>query len=131
MADIADVDLEWRILLAKDGDGELLAELLHRNEPIHPTLRKFLAEVVAGKIRLKPPRKLTYKSRSRQYLREQMVVWFVEHEMSESGKRRDKDLRTELTQKWCKANGTTVNAVADFQRYQKSRVAKRRASARK
>ena len=131
MADLAVVGLEWMIDLALNGDGEPLAKWLRRGKPIEPMLREFLAEVVAGKIKLKRPGKLTYAARSRRYLREEMVVRFVEHEMREIGKRRDTDLRTKLTRKWCEANGTTPNAVADFLRYQKSRAAKRRTTARK
>ena len=129
--DLAVVNLEWMISLALDGDGEMLAELIRQNEPVHPILREFLADVVSGKIRLAPRRKLTYKSGLRRYLSEKMVVFFVESEMRDNGKQRDKALRTKLTHKWCKAYGTTINAVDDYLRYQKSRDAKRRARVKK
>jgi len=53
-ADLAKDELEWRIDLARNGDGELLAEILNRNEPIPPKLCE-LVGVVAGKIMLKLP----------------------------------------------------------------------------
>jgi hypothetical protein len=122
MADLAVVNLEWMIRLARNGDGEPLAKWLHRGEPVEPMLREFLAKVVAGKIKLKRPRKLTYAARSRRYLREQMVVRLVDHEMRASNKRRDMGLRTKLTRKWCEDYGTTENAVADFLRHHKRRT---------
>jgi hypothetical protein len=35
--DLAKDEFEWRIDLARNGDGELLAEILNRNEPIPPS----------------------------------------------------------------------------------------------
>jgi hypothetical protein len=109
--DLADVDLHWRIDLARNGDGKPLADFLRRNEPIPPVLREFLATVVEGKTPLKRPRKLTYEWRSRRYLLEMEVVRLVNIEM---GGKRNTNLRTRLTLKWCDIFGTTPNAVKDF-----------------
>jgi hypothetical protein len=129
MADLAVVDLEWRIWLAKNGDGELLAELLRRNEPIHATLREFLAEVVAGKIKLKRPilRPRTYMAQGQRWHSERMVVHCVNVEM---GKRRNTHERTHLIDKFSQIFRTTPNAVGAFLKHGRT-AAKRRASERK
>lgn len=123
MADsIAEVDLEWRIGLARKGDGKPLAQLLlWKNadriyDLIPRNLRAFLVKVVAGKIILKRPllRTRTYIARSRHWLREQAVTRAVEMEMRAHGKLRDKGLRTLLTRKWSKVYGTTVTRVDAF-----------------
>jgi hypothetical protein len=120
MADsLADVDLEWRIDLARKGDGELLAELLRRNEPIPPKLREFLIGVFAGEIKLKRPllRTRTYMARSRLWLREKSVMQIVEIEMRKHGKQRDKNLRTQLIRKWCEVYGTSPAEVDRFRKH--------------
>lgn len=129
MADLAVVDLEWRIWLAKKGDGELLAELLRRNEPIHPTLREFLAGVVASRIKLKRPvlRTRTYMARGQRWHNERMVVHCVDAEM---GKRRNTAERTRLIDKFSQIFGTNPNAVSDFIKYGRT-AAKRRIPQRK
>src|SRR6266545_3312600 len=114
--DIWDAHLEWLIDLARRGDGELLAELLRGNEPIPPKLREFLAGVVAGKIKLKPPllRTRTFAEMSRRWLREKHAALAVEMEMRDRAKSRDLDLRTALIQKWSKCYGTDEAAVRRY-----------------
>lgn len=125
--DLLTVDLEWRITLAKEGDGELLAELLGseherdqllQSEPRAKLLWDFLGDVVAGKIKLPPPRKLTYEQRRTRYWREKWVVRGVDAHM---GKRRDKSERALWTRKLCEVYGTTPIAVADFKRNSRRR----------
>jgi hypothetical protein len=122
MRDLSELDLEWRISLAKDGDGGPLAKrLLSDAYPITSSLRKFLAGVVTGKIKLKRPRKLTYESREQRHWRERKVVWMVNYEMRQAGKQRDKKLRTFPIRKWCEKFGTKPNIVADYRKRNRRR----------
>ncbi|NVN88604.1 MAG: hypothetical protein HXX15_21200 [Rhodopseudomonas sp.] len=119
MKDLTEIDLEWKIGLAQKGDGELLAELIRSDEPIKPILREFLADVVAGKIKLAVPvlRTRSYIAKSGRWLREKAVVRAVRVKMRDAGKERDKFLRTKLTRIWCGVYGTTPNDVEDYQRH--------------
>jgi hypothetical protein len=116
--DLAEVDLEWRIDLAKKGDGGPLAKwLLSDNFAPRKILLAFFAGVVTGKIKLKRPRKLTYELREQRHLRERYVVLLVDHEMRLAGKQRDRNLRTKLTRKWCDRFDTTPNRVESYLRH--------------
>jgi hypothetical protein len=118
--DIMTSELEWRIELARKGDGELLAEWLRSNqerdellqcEPAAEILWSFLADVVAGKARLSAPLKLSYMARKRRWVREERVAAAVAARMNS---RRNKSERDYWTRKLCEAYGTTPDAVADF-----------------
>jgi hypothetical protein len=129
--DLAIVNLEWMIHLARNGDGEPLAKWLRRDKPVEPVLRKFLADVIAGKIKLKRPTKRTYLWKVNRFQREQMVVTMVDYQMRQKGRLRDTTLRTGLTDDWCIYYDTTPIAVAAYLKYQKGRAVKRRIPARK
>jgi hypothetical protein len=121
--DLLDVNLEWLIELARQGDGEQLADLIRNGEPLAPLLREFLADVVAGKIRLKRPRKRsrTYLSRVNSSLPEKHAVQAVRAEMRGLGRQRDTKLRAELTEKWGKVYGVSPVAIADYLKTNRSR----------
>lgn len=131
---MADWNLEFLIDLAHNGDGGLLADIMRRGVRIHPTLREFLAAVVAGEIRLKSPRKRTVLAMSERGWQEKRVARDVEIGMREHGKQRDKELRTALTRKACKFYGgrnsaALLAAVDRFLKHKpKPRVAPRRSS---
>ena len=113
--DLESVELEWLIELARKGDGEQLADLIRRNEPLDPKLRAFVADVVAGKIRLRRPPKVTYLDRRRsRWNREKQLVEIVEFKMREAGKQRDLAMRARLTGEWCPDFGTTPKRVAEY-----------------
>jgi hypothetical protein len=114
---LAEVDLEWRIDLAKKGDGGPLAKWLLSDHSAPQQLREFFAGVVTGKIRLKRQRKRTHESEERRHLHERFVVQMVDHEMQLAGKQRDRNLRTKLTSKWCDRCGTTPSRVDDYLRH--------------
>ena len=123
--DIMNVDLEWRIDLAKKGDGEPLAELLRserrrdellRSKPRADFLWDFLAGVVAGEIKLPAPRKRTYLTKSRRWLLEAAVARGVY-----MGKCRNSAERDYWTRKLCEAYGTTPDRVAAFTRSNRRR----------
>jgi hypothetical protein len=125
--DLLTLDVEWRIVLAKQGDGELLAELLRserrRNEvlqfePTSELLWSFLTDVITGEIKLPAPRKLTYLAKTRRWQREKAVARGLDIYM---GKRRNKSERTLWMRKLCAAYGTTPNAVAAFQQSSRKR----------
>ena len=116
--DLAEVDLEWLIDLAKKGDGGPLAKQLLSDDFTPPKmLREFLAGVVTGKIKLKRPRTPTYELREQRHLRERYVVMMVDHEMQLAGQQRDTALRTHLTWKWCDCFDTTPNRVESYLRH--------------
>jgi hypothetical protein len=123
--DLAIVDLLWKIELARNGDGEMLAQLLRLQgeRPLHPALKKFLADVVAGKVKLKRPRWLTWRWKHvDRYWREGRVVFMVDFEMEKRGKQRDKHLRKKLTSKWCKEFDTNERAVAEYRKREPRRA---------
>jgi hypothetical protein len=125
--DLATADMEWRIMLAKQGDGEMLAELLcseeQRNKALQfaPTaelLWGFFTDVVTGETKLPKPHKRTWLAKNRHWLREQAVARGVDAYL---GKRRNKAERELWTRKLCKAYGTTPNAVAAFKKASRRR----------
>jgi hypothetical protein len=126
--DLRDVSLDWAMDLARKGDGADLARLLREDVQItwidgasdlgSEKLLKFLADVVAGKIRLPKPRKLTQKSRQDRSMRERAVVRGIAVRM---GMKRDPKLRTYWTQKLCDLYGTNPNAVEAYLKTAKKR----------
>jgi hypothetical protein len=120
------VDLDWRINLAKKGDGELLADLISSAQDRkwlirHEPLWDFLAAVVHGKVRLPRPRKLTWLAKDRRWQRERAVARAVHVQMKIDGKQRDKGAREYWTRKYCVAYGTTPAAVAAYKHTAKRR----------
>lgn len=127
MADnIAVVNLEWLIALARKGDGEQLAEALRSKEQRDRLLRiegdaaellwSLLADALTGKI--PKPKKRTWLAKDRRWFRERAVARSVDAHM---GKRRDVEERALWTRKLCEVYDTTPNNVAAFKRSARKR----------
>ena len=114
--DIARLNLQWLLQLAREGDQRELAKHLRKDTTIipDPELRAFIVGLLDGSIKPKRQRKLTAAHKMRRTLhgiREQNVAFIVDRIM---GKRRDKAERLRLTKKACEHFGTTPEAVAQF-----------------
>jgi hypothetical protein len=119
--DIRDEIVEWSIDLAKRGDWSGIAGFLRSDMQIPPLLRLFLADVFEGKEKMRGPIKATYQARSDRWLSEMMVARFVDSGMCHRGRQRDRNLRTQLTRKWCEVYGTTPDRVEKWLRFPSAR----------
>lgn len=121
LSEIRRLTWDTAIRLAREGDSCRLAPLLRSDVEIPPFVRKFLAGVVAGDVKLKRHKKLTYDMIWSRYNREQLVVSVVRSEMHGRGRQRDKQLRTGLIRQWCKVYETTPSNVERYLHLSKSR----------
>ena len=111
---VAPLVWEAAIRQARRGDPSWLLVLLRDDTKIIPgNARDFFADLIEGKVKLRPL-KLTFAKAMRRYARERQVVALVQLEMEEAGRQRDKDLRAELTVKWATLCGTTPAAVKRY-----------------
>ena len=99
---------------ARQGDLEpILDLLLDFDRPIPPDVRRLLANILTGREKRPAggPKLSDYTKRKRSWL-ERQVALEVEMEMRRQGRKRDKDLRRELTERFCgiwsKATGRRV-----------------------
>lgn len=119
--DLADIHAEWAIHHAANGDGSELMKLLVLGEPLHPKVIAFLRGVVSGKIRIPRRKRAPAAKRMSRNAREELVVRCVDSEMKRHGRRRDRALRTKLTDDFCIIYGTTPGQVDDYLKRSKAR----------
>jgi hypothetical protein len=111
MSDLPKWKSEFAIALAREGDWSTFSELMGPNDPkIDPVLQAYLKDIIDGKEKFKW-KKHTYNVKKRAHERERRVVAAVNFEMKGRGRKRDKALRANLIEKYCKIFGTNVNAV--------------------
>jgi hypothetical protein len=124
LSDIRRLTWENAIRLARDGDGHRLVPLLLADCEIPPFVREFLADVVAGKTKLKRRKRRQYSAAELAYLAqcgprylvERRCVEWVRSEMLARGRQRDKTLRTALIREWCEREKLGIT-YADVDRY--------------
>lgn len=123
--DLADMDIEWRIGLARKGDWSELAIFMAReearNKPLPEQLRLFLLDVFSGKVKFKGPvsRSKTYGFKANRYIREKAVAEMVEIQMRLAGRVRNSNkdrIRTRLLEEWCRSYDTSEARVKDYLR---------------